>query len=118
MDKREPADRLDLAIGDAPGVVLSDGTFMLGNCCTSQAALLNPKDLTWTSIGTGKFDTNNEEGWTLLPNNRVRSTVDAYSPIGISFESDGHNSEIFDPPPAVAQSAAPYHSSGIVVVVR
>jgi hypothetical protein len=55
------------SVGDAPGVVLFDGTLMLGNCCTVQAALLDPATLTWTSTGRGKFDTNNEEGWTLLP---------------------------------------------------
>ena len=53
--------------GDAQGVVLSDGTFMLANCCSTQAALLDPKNLTWTPTGTGKFDNNDEEGWTLLP---------------------------------------------------
>ena len=63
-------------IGDASSVVLADGTFMLANCCTVQAALLNPKTLTWKSTGKGKFDTNNEEGWTLLPNTKVL-TVDA-----------------------------------------
>ncbi|HEY0766437.1 MAG TPA: kelch repeat-containing protein, partial [Steroidobacteraceae bacterium] len=63
-------------IGDATGVVLPDGTFMLGNCCTVQAALLDPRELTWTPTGTGKFDTNNEEGWTLLPSGNVL-TVDA-----------------------------------------
>jgi hypothetical protein len=91
-------------IGDATSVVLSDGTFMLGNCCTTQAALLNPKDLTWTPVGTGKFDTNNEEGWTLLPSGRVL-TVDAYVPIDIPYEPAGTNSEIFDPRSGVWQSA-------------
>ena len=82
-------------IGDAPGVVLPDGTIMLGNCCTPQAALFNPRDLSWTPIGTGKFDTNNEEGWTLLPGGRVL-TVDAYVPINMPYEPTGTNSEIFD----------------------
>lgn len=91
-------------IGDATSVVLANGTFMLGNCCTDQAALLNPRDLTWTPIGTGKFDTNNEEGWTLLPSGKVL-TVDAYVPINIPYEPTGTGSEIFDPSSGVWTSA-------------
>jgi hypothetical protein len=67
-------------IGDSQSVVLFDGTFMQANCCTNQAALLNPKTLTWTPTGEGKFDPNDEEGWTLLPDKQVL-TVDAYVPI-------------------------------------
>lgn len=59
-------------IGDAPSVVLPNGTYMLGNCCAMEAALLDASTLTWTGLTTasgyvGKFDSNNEEGWTLLP---------------------------------------------------
>ena len=60
-------------IGDAQGVVLQDGTFMLGNCgsvyCVPFAqATLNASTLTWTVLsGDGKADPNAEEGWTLLP---------------------------------------------------
>ena len=50
---------------------------MLANCCTEQQALLNASTLTWTSTGSGKFDENDEEGWTLLPGGKVL-TVDAY----------------------------------------
>src|SRR5215471_18702785 len=64
-------------IGDAQSVVLFDGTFMQANCCTDQAALLDANTLTWTSTGKNKFDINDEEGWTLLPNKKVL-TVDAY----------------------------------------
>jgi hypothetical protein len=74
------------------------------NCCTTQTALLDPEDLTWTPIGTGKFDTNNEEGWTLLSNGKVL-TVDAYVPINIPYEPTGTNSEIFAPDSGVWQSA-------------
>jgi hypothetical protein len=83
-------------IGDAQSVVLSDGTFMLANCCTVQAALLNPKTLTWRPTGRNKFDVNDEEGWTLLPNKHVL-TVDAYVPINIPYEPAGMNSEIYNP---------------------
>jgi len=74
-------------IGDAQSTILADGTFMLANCCTAEAALLNAKTLTWTPVGTGKADINDEEGWTLLSSGKVL-TVDAFN---------GTNSEIFDP---------------------
>jgi hypothetical protein len=74
-------------IGDAPSVVLPDGTLMLGSCCSAQEALLDAKTLTWTSTGTGKADPNSEEGWTLLPNRKVL-TVDA---------QNGSESELYDP---------------------
>jgi hypothetical protein len=60
---------------------------MLGNCCSRQQALLNPTTLTWTSTGTGKADSNSEEGWTLLPNGKVL-TVDT---------QNGTESELYDP---------------------
>ena len=84
-------------IGDSQSVVLSDGTFMQANCCTNQAALLNASTLTWTPTGSGKYDPNDEEGWTLLPNKKVL-TVDAYVPIPpFPFIPTGTNSEIYNP---------------------
>jgi hypothetical protein len=80
-------------IGDASTVVLNNGTLMLANAETRQAAILNPLTLTWTATGSGKFDVNLEEGWTLLPNGKVL-TVDCY--VGI-YQSDGRNYEIYDP---------------------
>ena len=87
-------------IGDAPSVVLSDGTFMLGNCCDNpaQAALLDEATLTWTVLTkasgfAGKFDRNNEEGWNLLPNGDVL-TVDTYT--GVPYNSVGMHSEIYN----------------------
>lgn len=62
-------------IGDAPSVILPSGRFMMGDCCNTNEAILNPKSLTWTSTGAGKADPNSEEGWTLLPNGKVL-TVD------------------------------------------
>jgi hypothetical protein len=67
-------------IGDAQSVVLPDGTFMLANAVTKEQALLNAGSLNWTPTGSGKFDSNNEEGWTLLWNGDLL-TVDAYVPI-------------------------------------
>ncbi len=64
-------------LGDAESVVLPDGTFMVANCCSFPflAALLDAKTLTWTPTGTGKQDSYDEEGWTLLPDGTVL-TVD------------------------------------------
>jgi len=88
-------------IGDAASVVLPDGTFMLANCCDfpAQAALLDASTLTWTVLTSssgfkGKFDSNNEEGWTLLPNGKVL-TVDTY--VGVPYNPTAMNSEIYDP---------------------
>lgn len=77
-------------IGDAQSVVLANGTFMLANCCNTQEALLNTSTLTWTATGSGKTGENDEEGWTLLPNQKVL-TVDANNPGNLT------NSEIYNP---------------------
>jgi hypothetical protein len=63
-------------IGDAQNVVLRNGKFLLANPFDTRIALLDPKDLTWTAVGRGKADRNDEEGWTLLPDGTVL-TVDA-----------------------------------------
>ena len=80
-------------IGDAQSVVLANGTYMQANCCSTQAALLDASSLTWTATGTGKFDLNDEEGWTLLPNRKVLA-VDAY--VG-SYDPAGMGSELYSP---------------------
>src|SRR6266853_6120534 len=75
-------------IGDAVGVVLANGTFMLGPCCFQTTQwLLNASTLTWTPAGGGKADGNTEETWTLLSNGNVL-TVDT---------SNGTNSEVYNP---------------------
>jgi hypothetical protein len=61
-------------IGDASSAVLDDGTFILANSISSQTALLNSANLTWTATGSGKATSNNEEGWTLLPNGDLLTT--------------------------------------------
>lgn len=84
-------------IGDAQGVVLSNGTYMQANCCSKQGALLNPKSLTWTATGKHKYDPNDEEGWNLLPNGKVLA-VDAYVPIApFPYIPTGKNYELYDP---------------------
>lgn len=83
-------------IGDAQSVVLANGTYMQANCCTTQGALLDPKTLTWTPTGTGKYDPNDEEGWTLLPNRKVLD-VDAYVPIPpFPYIPTGKNYELYE----------------------
>jgi hypothetical protein len=70
-------------IGDATGIVLSNGTYMQTDCCDSppKAALLNPSTLTWTATGTGKFDVYDEESIALLHDDTLL-TADAYVFIG------------------------------------
>jgi hypothetical protein len=85
--------RFPRTIGDAQSVVLFDGTFMQANCCTDQAALLDANTLTWTQTGRNKFDINDEEGWTLLPNKKVL-TVDAYV---FQYDPTGMNFELYNP---------------------
>jgi hypothetical protein len=64
-------------IGDAQSVILPNTSYMLANCCTAEAAILNSSTLAWTPTGTGKFDENDEEGWALLHDGTVLTT-DAY----------------------------------------
>jgi hypothetical protein len=92
-----------LSIGDAESVILEDGTYMQANCCTTEAALLNPHTLKWTPTGNNKFDVNDEEGWTLLPNGQVL-TVDTY--LGVTYDSDGTHSELYNP------ATEDWHSAG------
>ncbi len=58
-------------IGDGQSVVLADGTYMLGNCCYNTQAELDEAKLTWKIVGAKKFDSNSEEGWTLLTSGNV-----------------------------------------------
>jgi hypothetical protein len=88
-------------IGDASCVVLPDGTFMIQDKMSRQAALLDLNTMTWTETGTAtKSDLNDEEGWTLLPNGKVL-TVDCYADFlfGLIAHYPPHptNWEIYDP---------------------
>lgn len=88
-------------IGDSQSVILADGTFMLADKMSHQAALLNLKTLTWTETGTNtKADLNDEEGWTLLPNGKVLTTdcyTDFFFGLVPSYPANPTNSEIYDP---------------------
>jgi hypothetical protein len=86
-------------IGDAPSVVLPDGTFMLGNIYSlGQVALLDANTLKWNVVNpTGKkYDWNDEEGWTLLPDGNVL-TVDADINVNVALPTLPNHSEIFTP---------------------
>jgi hypothetical protein len=80
-------------IGDAQSAILPDGTYMQANCCTKESALLDIQSLTWKSTGKGKYDINDEEGWTLLPDGTVL-TIDAYV---FHYKANGRNYEIYNP---------------------
>ena len=82
-------------IGDGSATVLQNGTYMQGSCCDQppHTALLDPKTLTWTATGTGKFDVYDEEGLTLLPGGTVLD-VDAYV---FKYQANGMNYETYDP---------------------
>ena len=88
-------------IGDSASVILANGTFMLADKMSRQAALLDLKTMTWTETGTStKADLNDEEGWTLLPDGKVL-TVDCYTDFHFglipSYPTNPTNSEIYDP---------------------
>ena len=75
-------------IGDAQSVILSNGTFMMGDPFDNEDAQLNAKTLKYTVLtGKGKADRNDEEGWALLPNGDVLTTDALNAP----------NSEVFNP---------------------
>src|SRR2546422_7468999 len=59
------------SIGDAAGIVLANGTFMLSDCCSAKNALFNAATLTWSATGSSLSGFNDEAGWTLLPNGNV-----------------------------------------------
>ena len=88
-------------IGDSASIVLADGTLMLEDKMSRQAALLDLGTMTWTETGTAtKADMNDEEGLTLLPDGTVL-TVDAYTDFAFgllpAYPSDPTNSELYDP---------------------
>jgi hypothetical protein len=84
-------------IGDASSVILNNGTLMIADCCDagSLQALFNALTLSWTATGSGKNDSNDEEGWTLLPNGEVLTVDDYVSTGGIPCLAN--QSEIYNP---------------------
>ncbi len=95
-------------IGDAQAIVLPNGSYMQANCCVPEQALLDTSNMSWTITGQGKFDVNDEEGWTLLPDGTVL-TVDAYV---FKYRKHGVNYEIYNPATGHWRSGA---KSGTIV---
>jgi hypothetical protein len=91
-------------VGDAESEVLDDGTFMLANCCSQQDALFHENNDSYSPTGAGKFDqdTNDEEGWTLLPNGQVL-TVDVG--VGSNNPETPYHSEVYTPSTGMWSSA-------------
>ncbi len=63
-------------IGDAPNVMLGNGTFLLSSCCEDVFALFNAATLSWSTQGSLDFYPN-EQGYSLLPNGDVL-TIDIW----------------------------------------
>ena len=74
-------------IGDAPGAVLANGTFTMGNISSRSQVLFNAATLTWTPTGVGKADNYSEEGLCILPSGELL-LVDT---------ANGTNSELYNP---------------------
>jgi hypothetical protein len=87
------------SIGDAPSVVLNDGTFMLGSNPgkQDQVALLNPSTLTWT-FNPG--DTYIEQGYTLLQTGDVL-TVGTNDQTSMRYDSVANQFVNDSPPPVI-----------------
>lgn len=89
-------------IADAQSVVLPDKTYMVAACgstrnCSQiyQQAILDPVSMNWTILASDeKYDSNSEEGYTLLPGqNGMVLTIDT--------NADAPIYELFDPNPQV-----------------
>jgi hypothetical protein len=62
-------------IGDAQGVVLPNGQWMIADSQSTKQAVFNANNLTWTPTGTSFTPgTNDEAAWTLLPDGSLFST--------------------------------------------
>lgn len=80
------------SIGDAQGIVLANGKFMLSPVYAPPSGnqqILDPATLTWTGSGQNKATDNDEEGGALLPSGKVLA-VDVNPAIPLS-------SELYDP---------------------
>ena len=64
------------SIGDGQSTILQNGNYMIADCCSTRQAILDLANLTWLPTGSNfRPSTNNEAGWTLLPDDSVL-TVD------------------------------------------
>lgn len=65
-------------IGDAPGCVLPDGRFFIGQVSSRATAIYDPVTNTWTAAAD-KINTVAEESWSLLPDGTIHA-VDCSNP--------------------------------------
>ena len=93
-------------VGDSLSVVLKNGTLVIGNIRSGGMEAFDPSTLAFTALNdTGKLDNNSEEGWTILPNNKILS---ADASIANSFE-------IYDPATNTWTSPSPGTTAGITL---
>ena len=82
-------------IGDAPGAVLPDGTFLLGSILiqdVGNTAKLDPVTLTWTSVDSrGENGRCAEESWVLMPNGSIVSPSNLIPPATWEYRIDVDN---------------------------
>lgn len=84
-------------IGDAMGIVLADGRFILSDILSGNVEAFDPDTLSFTPLNPpGKLDINNEEGWNMLPDgtvltvdSRLVSSFEIYDPIANSWGDSG-----------------------------
>src|SRR5207253_10537877 len=65
-------------IGDAPGCVLPDGRFILGEVSSTRTAIFDPATNTWTA-SANKISAVGEESWSLLFDESIHA-VDCSNP--------------------------------------
>ena len=65
-------------IGDAPGCVLPDGRFLVGQVLSKKTAIYDPATNAWTAAAN-KINTVGEESWSLLPDGTIHA-VDCSNP--------------------------------------
>jgi len=83
-------------VGDAQTTVLQDGTVLMANISNNQIESFNANTLTFTALATptGHPGKNDEEGWTILPDNTLltvsanqASTSFIYDPVANAWTS-------------------------------
>jgi hypothetical protein len=116
-------------IGDASGIVLPDGTFMLSSCCDAGApmATLNLATMSWTAVGSGKQDIHDEESWALLPDGTILTTdaentarpteSEIYDPATKKWTSAGSTIVAITDPGSAEQGPLMVRPDGIVFAI-
>jgi hypothetical protein len=66
-------------IGDAPGCVLPDGRFFLGQVATQNTAIYDPATNAWTAAAN-KINSCGEESWSLLPDGTIHAVDCSHPP--------------------------------------